>query len=471
LEFANKRRKAAGNKGRPPKPPRFGDEVAYVLKRKREMCEKVWSQYLNKEKITISPGSGNRMPRTTKIKHTNGLRVRLRDWLRERQLKRERTVARNVLEFLIEEGKLKATVKDDEKDFKTALRLVQRYIVRIGWKRGNVRGCTTYKEKEENITKRDRFIAKMLSGEYQKKRKVYMDESYIHNHYALTTDSIYDPEDHRPLPKRKHGGQRYCFIGAILDDDHTVEKGHRTKEQSAQWMPEVYHQFLGGKQNGSKKDTKDYHGMFTHDYFVKWMQKLINALRRRNIEGAVIIMDNATYHKKHGKDHPRKGHKKETLVEAAQKRNIPVNASDTKAVIWENLEPVVRKELNVVEKMAKDAGHEILYSPPHYSDLQPIETVWAIVKGKVGKLYNNETTMKDVNQRLQAAFKNLSTEQVRGCIKKAAKKLKKLNSDIQEADEAKDDDMSDDGDDTDSSDEDYFDAFESENDVYSDEDS
>ena len=160
-------------------------------------------------------------------------------------------------------------------------------------------------------------------------------------------------------------------------------------------------------------------------------------------------------------------------MEAAQKRNIPVNASDTKAVIWENLEPVVRKELNVVEKMAKDAGHEILYSPPHYSDLEPIETVWAIVKGKVGKLYNNKTTMKDVNQRLQAAFKNLSTEQVRGCIKKAAKKLKKLNLDIQrqEADEAKDDGMSDDDDDTNSSDEDYFDAFESEKDVYSDEES
>ena len=99
-------------------------------------------------------------------------------------------------------------------------------------------------------------------------------------------------------------------------------------------------------------------------------------------------------------------------MEAAQKRNIPVNASDTKAVIWENLEPVVRKELNVVEKIAKDAGHEILYSPPHYSDLEPIETVWAIVKGEVGRLYDNETTMKDVNQRLQAAFENLSEEYV-----------------------------------------------------------
>ena len=125
----------------------------------------------------------------------------------------------------------------------------------------------------------------------------------------------------------------------------------------------------------------------------------------------------------------------------------------------------------MVEKMAKDAGHELLYSPPHYSDLEPIETVWAIVKGKVGRQYDSKTTMKDVNQRLNAAFDDLTTKQVRGCIKKAVNKLKKLHYEIQsqEADEGEADNMNGDSENPDSSDEDYFDAFESEDDFYADE--
>jgi len=48
---------------------------------------------------------------------------------------------------------------------------------------------------------------------------------------------------------------------------------------------------------GCKKQTKDYHGIFNTNYFVKWMQLLLDGLKARNITNAIIAMDNAKYHK------------------------------------------------------------------------------------------------------------------------------------------------------------------------------
>ena len=60
-------------------------------------------------------------------------------------------------------------------------------------------------------------------------------------------------------------------------------------------------------------------------------------------------------------------------------------------------------------------GHEVLFTPARYSDLQPI---WAIVKSEVGRQHDDKTTIADVRERLELAFENLGTYQVQGCIKK-----------------------------------------------------
>ncbi len=51
--------------------------------------------------------------------------------------------------------------------------------------------------------------------------------------------------------------------------------------------------------------------------------------------------------------------------------------------------------------MAKDRGHGVLFTPPYHSNLQPIELVWANSKGEVGRQYDTNTTIQDVEQRLQ----------------------------------------------------------------------
>ena len=98
---------------------------------------------------------------------------------------------------------------------------------------------------------------------------------------------------------------------------------------------------------------------------------------------------------------------------------------ETKVIIWESLQRYIETNIHpVIVQMGQDKGFEVLYSPPHYSDLKPIETVWAIVKCDVGRQYSTETSFKDVLERSKLAFYTLQAHTVQGCINKSNRKLK-----------------------------------------------
>ncbi|ETV90457.1 hypothetical protein H310_14757 [Aphanomyces invadans] len=82
---------------------------------------------------------------------------------------------------------------------------------------------------------------------------VFLDESYIHHHYSRHQDSLFDPT-YDAAPKAKHKGRRLCFIAGIMADG----------PQDAKLLGLDI--FEGGKKR--KKEPKEYHGMFDHEYFV-----------------------------------------------------------------------------------------------------------------------------------------------------------------------------------------------------------
>ena len=60
-----------------------------------------------------------------------------------------------------------------------------------------------------------------------------------------------------------------------------------------------------------------------------------------------------------------------------------------------------------IVELAESAGHKVVFTPPHFSDLQPIELLWARVKGAVARQYSKNTTMFDVRNRLENEFQLL----------------------------------------------------------------
>jgi len=353
---------------------------------------------------------------------------------------------------LLEERGFMAVDRSSTGSLQSALRSVQRFLQRKGFERGKKKGAMNYHLREEYKRKRDEYVYRMVIDKpTQSRRKVYMDESYIH-HHKRHNDSLYDPNDEQDLQVQgKNKGQRYCFITAILDADPTVPEEKRDESQKAQLMHATLDIFKGGKQ------TKDYHGMFNHDYFLNWMRRLLDDLKERQIENAIIVMDNARYHKKKPPSTPQRSSKKAILQAACEEYCIPYQARESKTMLWNKVSHHIDAHIRpVICQMAEREGHEVIFSPPHHSDLQPIELVWAIVKGEVGRQYTTSTTFAMVRQRLEAAFSRVSSHTVQGCINKANKHLHDLWQHITKLDDMDEEEDDDDDSDTDPSEDDDY---------------
>ena len=225
-----------------------------------------------------------------------------------------------------------------------------------------------------------------------------MDESYIHKNYHRHDDSLFDPNDEQDLKRiAQNKGKRYCFIAAIIDDDQSPDvlalpDEDRPVKCNAGLIYKTLEIFEGGK-----KQAKDYHGMFDSTYFIRWMDKLIEALAAWNVHSALIVMDNAKYHKSLPEGTPKGSWKKQRMLKYCNEHGIDVNPSDLKSIVWDTLKKYVNEHVRpTIVSMAEAAGHKVVFSPPHHSDLQPIELVWANVKRNLGRQYTTNTSFKTV---------------------------------------------------------------------------
>lgn len=423
---------ASKRNGRPKKTD-YALACSQYTGRNYKVCANTWSAFVNTGDVEAASAGGPRGENATRFPRTNALRDDLRTWLYDRNLRRHRTVARDVVSFLVSRNVI--SIGDGDKARAAALRAVQRYLDDQGFSRGKRTGRVMYKQKPEVLLQRDRYVLRVLELR-ESRRFVYMDESYCHHHHKAHTDSLFDPTDARPVPKDQHKGRRYCFIGAIVSADPTVPEAARGDEQKAHFMADTLDIFEGRANRTGKPQTKDYHGMFDHDYFVGWMTKLLAVLVRRGIANAIIVMDNAKYHKKLPSEVPKSSSKKADLVEACRRWGVPFSDSDTRTILWDRLrEPIKAHAKAIIVSMAEEAGHEVMFSPPHYSDLQPIEIVWANVKGAVGRAYTAETTFAEVRCRLESAFEALPPRTVQGCINSSMRRLEELHHYIQQEEE------------------------------------
>ena len=97
--------------------------------------------------------------------------------------------------------------------------------------------------------------------------------------------------------------------------------------------------------------------------------------------------------------------KKEALLEFCRSHSILTTDEDTKSLLWPKIASCIKQNIKpVIVAMAEAKEHEILLSPPDYSNLQPMEAVWAIVEGRVGRQYTSRTSFAKVLDRTQTAL-------------------------------------------------------------------
>ena len=66
--------------------------------------------------------------------------------------------------------------------------------------------------------------------------------------------------------------------------------------------------------------------------------------------------------------------------------------------------------------MAEARGHRVLSLPPYYSELNPIELIWAQLKGNIATK-NTSYNLKVVRELLNEAFAAVNVERCRGCCR------------------------------------------------------
>ncbi|KAF0717122.1 hypothetical protein AaE_010926 [Aphanomyces astaci] len=214
------------------------EHIAQLVGRSLHAVKEVWSEYQRDKTVTAANVAANRSNRNTRIPDTKQILSIIQSFVRERRSTRTRVVAKDVMSLLYEHSIVNYDPQN-KKAVNACLRLVQKFLVK--------KGLT-----DAVASARDKYVQYMSTAieSPQPRPVIYMDESYIHHHYARHNDSLYHPDDATDA-KPKHKGRRLCFIAAIMADGRDDSKVL------------TYDVFEGGR-----KQPKDYHAMFNHAYFV-----------------------------------------------------------------------------------------------------------------------------------------------------------------------------------------------------------
>ncbi|ETV91531.1 hypothetical protein H310_13913 [Aphanomyces invadans] len=386
--------------------------ISRLLLRSNKTVKGVLCEFLGRGSLFEADPPLNTKNHPSRVPTSASVRSLVRTFIRDRWVTRTRTVAWDVLALLIDHNVVFVGATRPN-DYSAGFRAVQVFLSNEGYARGKRAGRTEFRMTKADEMAWDAYFSMMVPTGVMRPRRpvVHLDESFIQHHYTRHEDSLYDPEHSTTRPKYK--GRRFCLIAGIIDEGLDI--------------------FVGGKKNG--KTVKDYHSMFNHAYFVDWFEKLLDEVENLGWASAVFVMDNPKYHKGRPFDTPKGNWKKDDLYQECVKfKVLGASSTDLKAMIWAALKKHIEEHIPpVVVEMARTRGHHVVFSAPGFSDLQPIEMVWANVKGTVGRAYTSTctTTFAGVRDRLDRVFYELDTKVIYSAAFTA--KLLMLDSSLREA--------------------------------------
>lgn len=237
-------------------------------------------------------------------------------------------------------------------------------------------------EKSEIRHKRIQYLKSIRRYREMKRPIVYVDESYILATHvsskSWTDDSV------KGLFAPVSRGERLIIVNA------GGEMG---------FIPNALLMWKAGKKSG------DYHDQMNSDNYFKWLQeKLIPNLPPQS----VVVMDNAAYHNAQINKVPTSSSRKEELITWLHQNNVLFSETMLKPELL-LLVKMAKSDNNrfVVDELLQKHNHTALRLPPYHPDLNPIEMIWSIVKGHVGK-HNVTFKVNDVITLCERKFADMS---------------------------------------------------------------
>lgn len=198
-----------------------------------------------------------------------------------------------------------------------------------------------------------------------------------------------------------------------------------------------------GNENGFVKDASlifqskskgDYHQEMNGDVFLNHFRQVLPKLN----ENAVIVIDNAPYHSTKVEKLPTSSWNKNQLMEWLTEKGVAVD----KSLLKKELLQLAYKEKPkydkyVIDEEAKRHNKTVLRLPPYHCELNPIELIWAQVKGYVSKR-NKTFKLPEVKSLFEEGLNSVTAHDWEKCVehvKNEEKKLWKLDDIIEEMEE------------------------------------
>lgn len=160
------------------------------------------------------------------------------------------------------------------------------------------------------------------------------------------------------------------------------------------------------------KNTGDYLESMDANRFEQWFENILPKLG----ENAVVVLDNAPYHCRRQEKTPTTAWSKTSVQEWLRNKELSYDENDVKAELLKKVNNVKADyQRYAVDELAKKFKVEVLRLPPYHFELNPIELVWADIKGHVAR---NNTTFKfeDVKKLLQEGIQRISPDKWRNCV-------------------------------------------------------
>ena len=168
----------------------------------------------------------------------------------------------------------------------------------------------------------------------------------------------------------------------------------------------------GGLLEFQSKKTGDYHEDMNSDVFEEYFHQMIDLIP----QGSIIVMDNASYHSRLSEKLPTNAWRKQNIIEWLTSKNITFPKDAIKielmAVARENKR---RYKRYVIDDMAANKGITVLRLPPYHCELNPIELVWAQVKGEVAR-QNTSFKLENVRKLLTDSLQNVTPAKWKNCV-------------------------------------------------------
>ena len=145
-----------------------------------------------------------------------------------------------------------------------------------------------------------------------------------------------------------------------------------------------------------KSTTGDFHGEINSEKFVCWLRgQLIPNLPPKS----VVVNDNGSYHSVQEDKCPTQSTRKADIQVWLTRNNVAWSNDMLKLELLELICKTHRPlPTYVVDKTLKQHGHTAIRLPAYHAELNSIELIWAMLKGKVARS-NLTFKKKDVTRK------------------------------------------------------------------------